>query len=109
MSVKEIIKKCSELSVYEQRVIKDDYAELVFFSKDAIAWEKNIVEALGPAIKSAEAKPTKNALDLTKDHGGIWDNQTLFGKEFNGFSIVAMFCPWQDETHTTLKIICLKR
>lgn len=108
MTAKDIIKKCSRLEVYEQRVVKDDYAELVFYTKDTAQWEKNIIGSLGPTIKSAETKPTKNALNLTKDHGGIWDNQTLFGKEFDGFSAIAMFCPWQDGEHTTLKIVFLR-
>lgn len=109
MRLKEIVEKCSKLGVDEQRCVSDEYAELVFFNKEIEQWHKILIDALGPAIKPPGAQPTEEDLRLTKDYGGIHDNQTLFKKEFDDSIAIAMLWPWQDETHTTLKIALLKK
>ena len=107
--LKEIIEKCSRLKVDESRSVAEDYAELVFFNKEISEWNKILVDALGPAIKPAGTEPTEEDLRLTEDYGGIHDSQTLFKKEFDGFTVIAMFWPWQDNEHTTLKMAALKK
>ena len=107
MILKEIIKKCSMLSIYEERRITDGYGELVFYNKEIDGWNKIFADIFGPPIKPAGAKPTKDDLDLTKDFGGISVNQILFKKEFGDGTAIAMFWPWQDNIHTTLKIVFL--
>jgi len=109
MTLKEIIEKCSKLSVYEQRYITGDYDELVFYNREIDKWNKIFTAVLGPPIKPAGVEPTKDDLRLTRDYGGIDDNQTLFKKEFDDVTVIAMFWPWGDDIHTTLKIIFLKR
>jgi len=109
MTLKEIIEKCSKLGVYERRYVTDDYDGLVFYNRELDKWNKIFTAILGPSIKPAGVKPTKDDLRLTKDYGGINDNQTLFKKGFDDATVIAMFWPWQDGVHATLKMVSLKR
>ena len=109
MTLKEIIKKCSMLSTYGELQITDEYGELVFYNKEIDGWSKIFVDILGPPIKPAGIEPTKYDLHLTKDYGGIFGNQILFKKEFADVTVIAMFWPWQDNIHTTLKIVLFKK
>ena len=107
MTIREIIEKCSSLSVREERCISDEYGELVFYTKDMDAWNKTFGDIFGPPIKPVGVKPTENDLYLTQDYGGIWVDQTLFKRECGDVIVIAMFWPWQDNIHTTLKIALL--
>ncbi len=104
MTLKAIIRKCRELSVCEERSMTEEYLELVFFAEDIHQWNEMVTDVLGPAIKCPGKGPTPDHLNLTKKYGGIRVDQTLFRKESNGGTIIAMFWPWQDGIHTTLKI-----
>ena len=109
MSLKEILAKCGSLDVHEQRVVEEEYIELVFFSKDTKAWVKVLAQDLGAPAKPAGTEPTKEHSKLTEDFGGIFANQILFKKEFDNSIVLAMLWPWQDKTHTTLKLALLKK
>ncbi len=104
MKPKDIIGRCSALDVCEKRSVTDDYCELVFYAKDTDAWGKALGGILGPAIKLPGARPSKEDLRLTQDRGGINIDQTLFRKDIGDAVIIAMFWPWRDSLHTTLKI-----
>ena len=106
---KEILERCSKLSIFETRQIDDAYGELVFYNKDIDEWIKVFVDILGPAKKSRGIQPANDDLNLTKDYGGIYEDQTLFKKKYDDAVVIAMFWPWQDGTHTTLKIAFLKK
>jgi hypothetical protein len=108
MTLKEIMKKCGTLGIYEERRISDGFCELVFYNKDADEWSKIFADILGHAIKPAGTEPTENDQYLTKHFGGILFDQTLFKKEFDGVTVIAMFWPWQDGLHTTLKMFLLQ-
>lgn len=108
MTVQEIVAACSTLNIMEQRALTDEYGELVFYRKDLPEWEKLLIRFFGVAAKPAGERPTEEALGLTGDCGGMQDNQTLFKKEANGFTVIAMLWPWQDGAHVTLKIILRK-
>ena len=105
--LKTIIEKCNALQIYEKRDINDGYCELVFDNKEIDKLEKILIEILGTATKPPGTKPTKEDIKLTKDYGGIHDNQTLFKKTFDETTVIAMLWPWQDNAHTTLKIALL--
>ena len=109
MTLREILEKCASLSIYEKRNANDEYSEVVFFNKELIEWSKVLSENLGPASKPAGTKPSKDDLHLTKEYGGIFANQTLFKKEFDNATIIAMLWPWSDEEHTTLKMAILRK
>ena len=105
MTLKEIIERCNELRVAEKRQITDEYGELVFYSEDEEKWSEILSDILGSAIKPAGIKPTKYDINLTNAYGGIRKNQTLFRREDDKSIVIAMFWPWGDGDHTTLKII----
>jgi len=106
MTLEEISKAYNSLNICEKRAETAEYCELVFYSKETDDWNRVIESFLGPPIKAAGIKPSKHDRDLTEEFGGITDNQTLFS---DGTSIIAMFWPWQDSAHTTLKIALLKK
>ena len=107
--IKKITDRCSALEVFERRSEDGGYRELVIFNRDINEWEKVFIDCLGPAVKPPGKKPTRDDLRLTKDYGSIAANQTLFKKEFDDGSVIAMLWPWGDEVHTTLKITALNR
>lgn len=107
--MKDIIEKCIKLDIYENRGVEDDYCELVFHTKDNAVWENIFTEALGAAVKGPKAKPTKDDLRLTDEYGGINVGQTLFKKDFESFTVLAMLWPWSDGAHTTLKLIRINK
>ncbi len=109
MTVKQILDRCSMLNVREIRRVTDGYVELVFSNKKLGEWNKVFSEILGPPKKPAGVKPSTEDLHLTKDCGGIWINQTLFSKEFDDFHVIAMYWPWQDDAHTTLKMAHIEK
>jgi hypothetical protein len=108
MTLKEIIKKCGTLSIAEARRNSDTYCELVFYSKDTEEWNRIFADILGHAVKPAGKEPTEDDQYLTKDYGGTWINQTVFTRKFDDGTVIAMFWPWQDGTHTTLKMALLR-
>ena len=109
MLIKEIVDKIGMSNVYEVRRLTDKYGELIFCSKKTDEWSKVFTNILGPAVKPAGVNPTENDLQLTRDYGGIWINQILFKKEIRNVKFIAMFWPWQDDIHTTLKMAFLEK
>jgi len=108
MTIKEIFEKCKTLNIYEERTMQEDYLELVFYTKETGQWDKLFTAILGEAAKPAGKKPAPADLTLTKEYGGVYDNQTLYKKKFDNGTIVAMFWPWQDAVRTTLKVALVK-
>ena len=109
MTLKEVVERCSALSIYEERFFTDEYCERVFYSKDTKEWDEMFISIFDQPIKPAGIKPTKENLLLTESYGGIYSNQTLYKKEFDDVTAIAMFWPWQDGLHTTLKIAVLEK
>jgi hypothetical protein len=108
MTLREIIERCKKLGVDEERCKSDKYSELVFYKKDIDEWYKIFADVLGPEVKPAGEKPKREHLHLTKDYGGIWAGQTLFRKEFEDGTVIAMIWPWEDGIHATLKMALLE-
>lgn len=107
MTLREIFVRCRDLQIHEVRSETDDYYEVVIYNSEINKWSAVLSSVLGPARKPEGVEPTDADLELTSDSGGIWVNQTLFEKEFQGGTIVAKFWPWGDNIHTTLKIAML--
>ncbi|MBI9075039.1 MAG: hypothetical protein JEZ02_06470 [Desulfatibacillum sp.] len=104
MTPGDILKKCHSLSVAKTREMGDEYAELVFFSKDLEKWDEVLSEVLGPAEKKRDARPSREQQGLTRKLGGVRHGQTLFAKKCVQGTVVAMYWPWRDRTHITLKL-----
>lgn len=108
MTPDQIMEKCKGLSVAKTRKNNEKYCELVFFDDDLDKWDEILASMLGPAEKPRFKKPSKDQQVLTKEFGGIRHNQTLYKKDIDGSTLVAMFWPWRDRTHTTLKVGLVK-
>ena len=104
MTLKAIIDKCSMVSVHEVRHVTDHYGELVVYNAKMDKWNQIFVDLLGPPKKPLGVEPSDHDLELTQEYGGIWSNQTLFEKELDDFTLIAMYWPWQDGVHTTVKL-----
>ena len=108
MDLHEIMDKCLSLAVREIRCNSDEYSELVFYKKDFDGWYALFTELFGQPVKIARVKPAKGDLQLTEKYGGIWKDQTLFKKDEKDMTLIAMFWPWQDNEHITLKMAYFK-
>lgn len=109
MMLRELMDKFSSLDISEKRSISDEYVELVFYNKEVDEWSRIFSDAFGVPVKPAGVQPTEEDLSLTKEYGGILENQTLFKKEFDNVIAIAMFWPWQNGTLTTLKVALLNK
>lgn len=107
MRLIDIFEKCKHLTIYDQRCVSDEFIELVFFSEDLGDWFKSVSSVLGEPRKAQNREPNANDLQLTARTGGIRFEQTLFERAFEGGTIIAKFWPWQDNTHTTLRMALL--
>ena len=99
-----ILEKCAGLSVAKTRKMDEKYSEIVLFNKDLGEWDKALARELGPAEKPRNRRPSKQQQALAKKFGGVRHGQTLYVKAFENQTVVAMFWPWRDRTHTTLKM-----
>lgn len=104
MRLADVIKNHDQLNVAETRNSQDDYWEIVLYNQDLPGWTAHLAESLGTAAKPAGQKPSRHDLRITEPWGQIRADQTLFIKNFEKNSVIAMFWPWQDNNHTTLKI-----
>lgn len=104
MDLDQIISQCSHLKVCETRTSTDVYKELVFLSQETGQWDQVLSTVLGPAVKPAGTSPSPEHSKITEQYGGIYDDQVLYMKEFEQDMVVAMLWPWQDNSHTTLKM-----
>lgn len=104
MTLKEFTQRIAGLNVYQVREVSDDYQEQVIFNADIKQWSSVLEEVLGPPVKPAGTAPSGTDLVLCQIYGSIMKNQTLYRKAFDDGTILAMLWPWQDGTHTTLKI-----
>jgi hypothetical protein len=107
MRLIEIFKKCNHLTIYDERSVTDEFIELVFYNKDLPDWYNCISSVLGEPRKAQNRQPNDHDLKLTARTGGIRFEQTLFEKTFEEGTIIAKFWPWQDGTHTTLRVALL--
>lgn len=104
MTLTDLTQKTAGLKVREVRENRDDYQEKVIFNSDMKKWEAVLKELLGPPVKPAGVAPSGSDLVLCQIYGSIMDNQILYRKSFGDVTVLAMFWPWNDGAHTTLKI-----
>ncbi len=107
LSTKEILDKCRGLKIVRRRRLTDEYAELVLPSPDILYWRAVFDKIFGEPLSPAGIKPRAEDIAAAKYFGGIGLRDTLYRKESDGKTVIAIFWPWQDQQHTTLKIIIL--
>ena len=96
--------KFKPLNICKSRKASPTYREIVFFNKDMKKWDRVLTGSLGEPVNSKWKNPEKNMEKMTRKYGGIRKGQTLYIKEFENFSIMAMIWPWKDKCHSTLKL-----
>jgi hypothetical protein len=104
MNPKQIIALCHDLKLAERRQVDEEYAEVVFFTRDLEHWQQKLEGLLGPAVKPAGCKPDKTHEALANPRGGVRKDQILYNKKFDNRGVVALLWPWQDGASITLKI-----
>lgn len=97
-------KKFTSLNIFKKRKSTDNYRELVFFNKDTKKWNRILSGKLGNPVKTKWNGYDKSLERLTRKFGGIRKGQTVYVKEYDDFSVVAMIWPWKDKQHSTLKL-----
>jgi hypothetical protein len=107
MTIKEIVETCGIWKSHEVRALRDDYCELVL-SDGEDGWIGTLIDILGSPVKTPGREPSEEHLRLAENFGGIRINQTLWRKRSDDSTIIAMLWPWQDQTHTTVKLAVLR-
>ncbi|MEE8359498.1 MAG: hypothetical protein V3S04_01065, partial [Candidatus Omnitrophota bacterium] len=87
--------------------LSDDYCEVVFKTTNIDKWQSMLAESLGQPVKPAGEKPAAEDMKATKDFNGIYVNQTLYKKDIEGVTVIAMLWPWGSGDLTTLKLAVL--
>lgn len=100
----DILEQIKPLEVREERSRTENYYEAVVFNRDLDQWSAQLEVHLGPAAKPAGQNPSHEVKVLTEGFGGIRKEQIFFYKAFETFAVVAMFWPWGDKQHSTLKM-----
>jgi hypothetical protein len=100
----DLIRQCNDLTIKNARKIDYDRMEFVIDYSEFAQWVGKFNALLGPAIKPSGVEPSAMHKKLTQDYGGITEYQTLYSKEVNGITVVAMFWPWGDKTSQTLHL-----
>ena len=108
MTIQSIREKLSCLEIYERRRQDYNYEEVVVYSRHASDVIQMLAKLLGPAVKISGQSPSNDAKRLTRNFGGIYEDQTLFKKDVDGGMLLAMLWPWGDREHTTLKIAAVR-
>lgn len=104
MDFNEIKKEVQNINFDTLRTDKDNYLEAVVV--------KEKLEELKEKLKKFFLEPVFPSLDelsfqmqlAVRDFGGIRPNQTLYFWNKGQDTIFAMLWPWQDGSHTTLKM-----
>jgi hypothetical protein len=82
-----------------------DYFEAVFFKQDLIKVVAKVSNALGEILYPSSKSLDKKFENFILEYGGIQKGQSLYCKESGDFIVLAMFWPWQDGEHITLKLV----
>lgn len=109
MQLKKFIKKFNSLKIHEKRSLTENLYDIVFYSEDINQWAKIFEAEFGPPIKK-KGEP----LPVAEQHwisatGGIWKDQTLYGKIIDNGIAIAKFQPWKDGKHITLKMMVITK
>lgn len=99
-----LLENCRQIEIREERNVTGNYFEAVVYNRDMPRWVEQLGQHLGPAMKPPGKSPSREAKQLTEAFGGIRKEQTLFYQAGDGIATIAMFWPWGDKQHSTLKI-----
>lgn len=89
----------------EIRLDKETYFEVVITKEELNKLKKILESFFGTAIFPSENKLPSEISQTISPFGAIWPGQTLYYSNDTENTVFAMLWPWQDNQHTTLKII----
>ncbi len=102
--LKEIVDKCAQLPMLEQRNATEESCELVFPDKNRHAVNELLATLFGTPVKTTGERPTLNHQLLTRKFGGIRAHQKLLIKKYDGMTVIAMIRPWRHGKYFTVKL-----
>ena len=109
MQIKKFIKKLGSLRIHEKRSLTEKLYDIVFYSEEKIKWTEVFEAEFGPPIKKKGDPLPADEQHWISATGGIWKDQTLYGKIIDNGIAIAKFQPWKDGVHTTLKMMVLTK
>jgi len=109
MLLKKFAKRFDSFRLHTTRSLTDTLWEVVFFSADEKRWMEIFTAEFGPPIKKKGDPLPEDEQHWISNTGGIWEDQTLFGKIIDNGIAIAKFQPWKDGRHITLKLMVLKK
>ena len=105
MTFEEMTAQVLQLPLSELRAKEADYLEAVIVK---IHWQSLgtiLQNYFGPALKPAGTEASDEVNQLTAEHGGISENQTLYYKKSAQTAELAMLWPWGNGTSLTAKMV----
>ena len=109
MVLKKFTKKFDALRIHEKRSLTDNLYDIVFYSEDEIKWTEVFEAEFGPPIKKKGDPLPADEQHWISATGGIWKDQTLYGKIIDNGIAIAKFQPWKDGKHITLKLMVITK
>lgn len=105
MDFSELKKQVQGISFGEIRVDADNCFEAVTTTKDMGTLTSLIEQFLGPPVFPS-LTPLSSAMQTAiQNYGGISNGQTLYYLCQGNSAVFAMFWPWGDKFHVTLKLV----
>jgi hypothetical protein len=105
MGLRELIDSIKKVKVMELRNDKDDFFEAVVMRRKLIGLSTAFKECFGAPVWPLDKRLPLQLIRKINKHGGIREGQTLYVRRNAKHTVVAMLWPWQDNIHTTVKII----
>jgi len=105
LSFDDLIKEVKGVSFVTVRVESDGYFEAVIWNTELKSLTEKLDKYFGSPTWPSKNKLPSHAEETIKNFGGINPGQTLYFWNEDGAAIFAMLWPWQDEKHTTVKVV----
>jgi branched-subunit amino acid aminotransferase/4-amino-4-deoxychorismate lyase len=102
---RDIRKELDSIIFETLRVDTDTYFEAVIVREHLQSLAQRLAARLGAPLLPPEDRLPQTVQKIIKEYGGIREGQTLYCLSNGGATIVAMLWPWQDGSHTTLKML----
>lgn len=85
------------------RMENDNFIEVVVLKKDIGSLKARMDELFGQPLWPSDNKLSTAVHEVIKNFGGIMVGQTLYYSKQQDCALFAMFWPWSDGEHTTVK------
>ena len=104
MNFSDVVKRLKKIPFDEIRREQSDYFEFVVSTRYLIHLYPILEDYYGVPFKPSGIQPTQKAQDVTKNYGGIQQQQTLYYKKTDDVTDCAMIWPWNDGSRSTVKM-----